>query len=103
MLGYFPEVSAHTSLTALVRQLVVLELSGASRNCYGLLPRRLWDRFLPQSPANSAVTPLVILYDTFFARLFMLEPSMRTLFEENMIRQSKFLVGLVNIMVSRAR
>lgn len=56
-----------------------------------------------QSPVNSAVTPLVILYDTFFARLFMLEPSMRMLFEENMIRQSKFLVGLVNIMVSALR
>lgn len=53
-----------------------------------------------QSPLSSAVTPLVILYDTFFGQLFMLEPSMRALFEENMIRQSKFLVGLVNIMVS---
>lgn len=45
------------------------------------------------------MTALVVLYDTFFARLFALEPSMRGMFEDNMIRQSKFLVGLVNIMV----
>ena len=52
-----------------------------------------------QSPVSGTVTPLVVLYDTFFARLFMYEPSMRLMFEDNMIRQSKFLVGLVNIMV----
>lgn len=53
-----------------------------------------------QGAVNGMVTPLVVLYDTFFARLFMSEPSMRDMFEDNMIRQSKFLVGLVNIMVS---
>ncbi|CAN0411768.1 unnamed protein product, partial [Hapterophycus canaliculatus] len=52
-----------------------------------------------QGSLSGASTPLVVLYDTFFARLFLLEPSMRSMFEDNMIRQSKFLVGLVNIMV----
>lgn len=55
-----------------------------------------------QGPVNGAVTPLVVLYDTFFKRLFLLEPKMRGMFEDNMIRQSKFLVGLVNIMVRLA-
>ena len=54
----------------------------------------------PQGSFNGASTSLVALYDTFFARLFLLEPSMRAMFGDNMIRQSKFLVGLVNIMVS---
>lgn len=55
-----------------------------------------------QSSSSSTVTPLVILYDAFFARLFLLEPTLRDMFGDNMIRQSKFLVGLVNIMVSVA-
>eukprot|EP00903_Cladosiphon_okamuranus_P006268 g6151.t1 len=52
-----------------------------------------------QSAQNGVVTPLVVLYDTFFARVFLLEPSMRSMFEDNMVRQSKFLVGLVNLLV----
>ena len=49
------------------------------------------------------VTPLVVLYDTFFARLFLLEPSMQKMFDNNMVRQSKFLVGLVNLLVREWR
>lgn len=56
-------------------------------------------RIVSQSAQNGVVTPLVVLYDTFFARLFLLEPSMRKMFEDNMVRQSKFLVGLVNLLV----
>lgn len=56
-------------------------------------------RVASQSAQNGVVTPLVVLYDTFFARVFLLEPSMRKMFEDNMVRQSKFLVGLVNLLV----
>ncbi|CAM9943897.1 unnamed protein product [Ectocarpus sp. 4 AP-2014] len=52
-----------------------------------------------QGSFRGASTSLVALYDTFFARLFLLEPSMRSMFGDNMIRQSKFLVGLVNVIV----
>lgn len=45
------------------------------------------------------VTPLVVLYDTFFARLFLHEPSTQGVFEENIVRQSKFFTGFINVMV----
>lgn len=45
--------------------------------------------------AESMATPLTLMYDVFYAGLHAIEPSIQQVLEGNMVRQSRFLIGMI--------
>ncbi|CAM9577385.1 unnamed protein product [Chrysoparadoxa australica] len=52
---------------------------------------------------NAQLTPRILFYNTYYKRLLQTEPSLKTVFEGNMVRQSKSLGEMTSCLVSMAR
>ncbi|KAG5191219.1 hypothetical protein JKP88DRAFT_296374, partial [Tribonema minus] len=50
---------------------------------------------LDEDNTDKVQSPVTFFYDTFYSRLFTLAPSMRSVFGDNMVRQSRCLVRMI--------